>query len=149
MNNMETFWSTSHVSRRQSSYLESLYESYLDQILSSDDWKIYFDSLPKINGLKKRRIPSRIINQSLKRRGQSSIKHIYYYQASSKQVKVIQLIQAYRNRGHQKAKLDPLGIKPVRHCEDLDLNFHDLDESNLSDIFDTDTLMIGKESATL
>jgi len=59
------------------------------------------------------------------------------------------LIQAYRNRGHQKAKLDPLGLKPIRHCDDLDLSFYDLDESNLSDVFDTDTLKIGKDSATL
>ena len=30
MNNMETFWSTSHAAGAQSSYLESLYESYLE-----------------------------------------------------------------------------------------------------------------------
>ena len=51
MNNMETFRSTSHAAGAQSSYLESLYESYLDNPLSiPEDWKIYFDSLPQING---------------------------------------------------------------------------------------------------
>ena len=43
MNNMETFWSTSHAAGAQSSYLESLYESYLENPSSvPDDWKIYF-----------------------------------------------------------------------------------------------------------
>ena len=42
-----------------------------------------------------------------------------------------------------------MGLKPIRHCDDLDLSFYDLDESNLSDVFDTDTLKIGKDSATL
>ena len=51
MNNMETFWSTSHAAGAQSSYLESLYESYLENPSSvPDDWKIYFESLPSING---------------------------------------------------------------------------------------------------
>ena len=68
---------------------------------------------------------------------------------NSKQVRVIQLIQAYRNRGHQKANLDPLRLKKIRHCDDLDINFHGLDNSNLSESFDTDTLKIDKSSATL
>ena len=36
---METFWSTSHAAGAQSSYLESLYESYLENPSSvPDDW---------------------------------------------------------------------------------------------------------------
>ena len=51
---METFWSTSHAAGAQSSYLESLYESYLENPSSvPDDWKIYFESLPSINGAQK------------------------------------------------------------------------------------------------
>ena len=151
MNNMETFWSTSHAAGAQSSYLESLYESYLDNPSSvPDDWKIYFDSLPKIDGVEKEISHQEIINKFKEEEVNPSIQKISNYSKThSKQVKVIQLIQAYRNRGHQKAQLDPLGLKPVRHCDDLDLDFHDLDESNLSDTFETDTLMIGKESATL
>ena len=51
MNNMETFWANSHAAGAQSSYLESLYESYIENPTSvPDDWKIYFDSLPVVNG---------------------------------------------------------------------------------------------------
>src|SRR5210317_1832647 len=150
MNNMETFWSTSHAAGAQSSYLESLYESYLDNPLSvPDDWKIYFDSLPRVNGSKKEVSHKEIVNRFKEAEVNPSIKPAIRSSVNSNQIQVIKLIQAYRNRGHQKAKLDPLGLKPIRHCDDLDLSFYDLDESNLSDVFDTDTLKIGKDSATL
>ena len=150
MNNMETFWSTSHAAGAQSSYLESLYESYLDNPLSvPDDWKIYFDSLPRVNGSKKEVSHKEIVNRFKEAEVNPPIKPVIRSSVNSNQIQVIKLIQAYRNRGHQKAKLDPLGLKPIRHCDDLDLSFYDLDESNLSDVFDTDTLKIGKDSATL
>ena len=151
MNNMEAFWSTSHTSGAQSSYLESLYELYLkDPTSIPDDWKIYFDSLPRVEGSQGERSHQDVINrfkeepinQPLAVQSEINTTHL-------KQVKVIQLIQAYRNRGHQKAKLDPLGLKLVRHCDDLDLEFHGLDNSDLSELFETDTLKIGKNNATL
>ena len=150
MNNMETFWSTSHAAGAQSSYLESLYESYLDNPLSvPDDWKIYFDSLPRVNGSKKEVSHKEIVHRFKEAEVNPPIKPVIRSSVNSNQIQVIKLIQAYRNRGHQKAKLDPLGLKPIRHCDDLDLSFYDLDESNLSEVFDTDTLKIGKDSATL
>ena len=150
MNNMETFWSTSHAAGAQSSYLESLYESYLENPLSvPDDWKIYFDSLPKVNSSQKEVSHKGIINKFKEAKVNPSINPAIRSSINSNQIQVIKLIQAYRNRGHQKAKLDPLGLKPIRHCDDLDLSFYDLDESSLSDVFDTDTLKIGKDSATL
>ena len=151
MNNMETFWSTSHAAGAQSSYLESLYESYLDNPSSiPDDWKIYFDSLPSIAGAQEEVSHKEIIEKFKKEQVNPSTKSISTNAPlNSKQVKVIQLIQAYRNRGHQKAQLDPLGLKPIRHCDDLDIHFHGLDYSDLSDVFETDSLKIGKKTATL
>ena len=148
---METFLSTSHAAGAQSSYLESLYESYLDNPSSiPDDWKIYFDSLPSIAGAQEEVSHKEIIEKFKKEQVNPSTKSISTNAPlNSKQVKVIQLIQAYRNRGHQKAQLDPLGLKPIRHCDDLDIHFHGLDHSDLSDVFETDSLKIGKKTATL
>ena len=148
---METFWSTSHAAGAQSSYLESLYESYLDNPSSiPDDWKIYFDSLPSIAGAQEEVSHKEIIEKFKKEQVNPSTKSISTNAPlNSKQVKVIQLIQAYRNRGHQKAQLDPLGLKPIRHCDDLDIHFHGLDHSDLSDVFEIDSLKIGKKTATL
>ena len=151
MNNMETFWSTSHAAGAQSSYLESLYELYLkDPSTVPDDWKIYFDSLPIVSDEQHEvshqeiveRLKEEEINPPINAKSSDNI-------SNSKQVKVIQLIQAYRNRGHYKAKLDPLGLKPTRHCDDLELSFHDLNSSDLSEVFNTDTLKIEKKSASL
>ncbi len=36
-----------------------------------------------------------------------------------RQIGVLQLIAAYRNRGHQKAKLDPLGLAKREDVPDL------------------------------
>ncbi len=151
MNNMEAFRSTSHTAGAQSSYLEFLYESYLEDPLSiPDDWKIYFDSLPQVNGGQEEISHQEVINRFKEEDVNPPIKFISKEgEANSKQVKVIQLIQAYRNTGHQKAKLDPLGLKPIRHCDDLDIGFHGLSTSDLSKIFNTDSLKIGKKSATL
>ena len=151
MNNMETFWSTSHTTGVQSSYLESLYESYLEDPASiPEDWKIYFDSLPSIAGTQEEVSHKEIIEKFKKEEVNPSIKSISTNAPlNSKQVKVIQLIQAYRNRGHQKAQLDPLGLKPIRHCDDLDIHFHGLDHSDLSEVFETDSLKIGKKTSTL
>jgi len=148
---METFWSTSHAAGAQSSYLESLYESYLENPSSvPDDWKIYFESLPSINGAQKDVSHKEVIERFKEDEVNPPIQYApTNIETNSKQVRVIQLIQAYRNRGHQKANLDPLGLKKIRHCDDLDINFHGLDNSNLSESFDTDTLKIDKSSATL
>jgi 2-oxoglutarate dehydrogenase E1 component len=151
MNNMETFWSTSHAAGAQSSYLESLYELYLkDPSTVPDDWKIYFDSLPSVSDEQYEashqeiveRLKEEEVNPPINAQSSDNI-------SNSKQVKVIQLIQAYRNRGHYKAMLDPLGLKPTRHCDDLELSFHDLNSSDLSEVFNTDTLKIEKKSASL
>ena len=148
---METFWSTSHTAGAQSSYLESLYELYLkDPSTVPDDWKIYFDSLPSVSDEEEevshqeiiQRLKEEEINPPINAQSSDNV-------SNSKQVKVIQLIQAYRNRGHYKAMLDPLDLKPTRHCDDLELSFHDLNSSDLSEVFNTDTLKIEKKSASL
>jgi len=151
MSNMEDLWSTSHASGAHSSYLESLYESYLQDSSSiPNDWKLYFDSLQSGQAVESetshkdaiKRIKDRPINPPTKTVDLTSA-------SSYKQVRVIQLIQAYRNRGHQKATLDPLGLKPILHCDDLELEFHGLSSEDLGKTFQTDTLNINKDSATL
>ena len=66
-----------------------------------------------------------------------------------RQGKVIRLIQSYRNRGHLKAKLDPLGMMERRFVEDLDIEFHGLSNEDLDQVFYTDTLDTGSDKSTL
>ena len=129
-------------------YIESLYESYLDNPQSvPEDWRIYFETLPSepsdTKEISHKEIIQRFKSQR-RRRPHSSISP-----GNDKQIRVIQLIQAYRNRGHQRANLDPLGLKEIKPCEDLDLEFHGLDENDLNKKFKTDTLKINGDTATL
>ena len=129
-------------------YIESLYDSFLEDPKSiPEDWRIYFETLPSLpddsNDISHKEIIQRFKSQ--KRSRSNSVKS----PENDKQIRVIQLIQAYRNRGHQRAKLDPLELKKVENCEDLDLGFHGLNESDLDKKFKTDTLKINKDIASL
>ena len=146
---MEKLWKDSHTSAGHSSYLEGLYESYLENPASvSIEWKNFFDELPDNNGSHKDISHKNIINAYKNHRrvlsSSSSTNEI-----NDKQVRVVQLIQAYRNRGHQAAKLDPLGMMERELVPDLTLEYHGLSKEDLKTIFKTDTLEIGTDEASL
>jgi 2-oxoglutarate dehydrogenase E1 component len=124
-----------------------MYELYLenpDQL--SSEWVVFFDNLePK--GINGNRVSHKQIVDEFKNLSRSA--NLSGNIPDARQSKVIRLIQSYRNRGHQKANLDPLGIMDRSEIEDLDLDFHGLSKEDLNDEFYTDTLLIGKEKATL
>ena len=144
---MGEFWESSHISGGHSAYLENMYELYLenpDQL--SSEWVVFFDNLePK--GINGNRVSHKQIVDEFKNLSRSA--NLSGNIPDARQSKVIRLIQSYRNRGHQKANLDPLGIMDRSEIEDLDLDFHGLSKEDLNDEFYTDTLLIGKEKATL
>lgn len=69
--------------------------------------------------------------------------------ANVKQVKVLQLINAYRFRGHQHANLDPLGLWQQENVADLDPSFHDLTEADLQESFNVGSFAGGKDTMKL
>ena len=144
---MGEFWESSHISGGHSAYLENMYELYLenpDQL--SSEWVVFFENLePK--GINGNRVSHKQIVDEFRNLSRSA--NLSGNIPDARQSKVIRLIQSYRNRGHQKANLDPLGIMDRAEIEDLDLEFHGLSKEDLSDEFYTDTLLIGKEKATL
>ena len=146
---MEKFWNDSHTSGGNSAYLESLYESYLDNPASvSLEWKNFFDELPPINDSSEEISHQNIIN-SFKNYRRIASNTSSNNQTNHKQIKVVQLIQAYRNRGHQVASIDPLRMMDREEVPDLDIEYHGLSNDDLQTIFNTDTLNIGKDEASL
>ena len=109
---MSDYMSDSHTSGGHLSYLEDLYESYLQDPNSiSEEWKTYFNDLPFQNGSKKDSSHFDVIKhfQNAPRRSATKVK------ASSQnknplEAKVQTLLKAYRDYGHTGADLDPLGI---------------------------------------
>ncbi len=156
---MELLWSTSHISGGNASYVEALYDTYLyDPNAVDEKWRDYFDQLPRLNASAiSQDTPHSVIREQFKNLAKHKLRTAAVGSDSAasieherKQVKVTQLIQMYRSRGHRKAKIDPLGLKDnTTGLEYLDLSFHGLTPADLDDTFQTGDLFFGKGSATL
>ncbi|MEQ9395463.1 2-oxoglutarate dehydrogenase E1 component [Haliea sp.] len=156
---MELLRRSSHIAGGNASYVEDLYESYLlDPNGVPEQWRDYFDKLPRVDSSSAliQDIPHSTIRdrfaQISKMRVRTEATVAHDSQATEyerKQVKVVQLVSAYRQRGHQKASLDPLNLHTREHIPDLDLSFHQLSAADLETVFQTGSMYIGKTDATL
>ncbi len=138
------------LSADSAAYIEELYEHYLTSPDSvGSDWREYFDKFPKGDQ------PHSNVREQflLLGRNSSRVQSVVQSSVSSehgrRQIGVLQLIAAYRNRGHQKAKLDPLGLAKREDVPDLDLASHGLTKSDLDTVFNAGNLALGKTDATL
>lgn len=153
---MAQFWSTSHISGGNAAYVEDLYDTYLHNPNAvPEEWRNYFEQLPRVNGVVTQDTPHSVIRAQFEQLGKSRVRAVAVAGSGvssdheQKQIKVLQLISSYRFRGHQKAQLDPLGLMQRDPVPDLDLSFHGLTPADLDTSFNTGTLFIGKEQATL
>jgi 2-oxoglutarate dehydrogenase E1 component len=114
-------------------YVEAFYEAWLDEPSSvPQHWQEVFSKL--VDGVdgdtRHRQIEAQF-------RALAANGHYGALTAAEdfKQAGVLRLINAYRVRGHQRARLDPLGISERPQVPDLELGFHSLDESDLDTEF--------------
>ena len=129
-------------------WLEAMYERYLNQPDSLDeDWRACFDTLHANGGAgaeadmesspqKLREYFLRYASEKnrLCRNNLTGIEH------ERKQVQVLQLINAYRFRGHQVANTNPLRERRVSDVAELDLAYHGLGKKDFDLVFDTGSL---------
>jgi 2-oxoglutarate dehydrogenase E1 component len=156
---MELLWRSSHIAGGNATYVEDLYESYLkDPNGVPEQWRDYFDKLPLVESqyVQLEDVPHSVIRDrfakisKMRVRTEATVQHdSQATEYERKQVRVVQLISAYRQRGHQKAELDPLGLAVREHVPDLDLSFHELSTADYDTVFQTGSLHIGKADATL
>ncbi|WP_073437196.1 2-oxoglutarate dehydrogenase E1 component [Halomonas cupida] len=151
---MELMWRSSHVTGSNVHYVEALYEQYLDDPAAvPDEWREYFDQLPSPDGSPSQDSPLTPIRDQFYQLGKQRRTAIAATTGDSeenrKQVKVLQLINAYRFRGHQKANIDPLGLRDPKPVPDLDLSFHQLSKSDLDTSFQTGSFFLGEDEAPL
>ncbi|MEZ9059601.1 2-oxoglutarate dehydrogenase E1 component [Vibrio pelagius] len=149
---MKAWLESSHLAGANATYVEELYELYLsDPDLVSDEWRSVFEELP-VQASEAVEQPHSRVREYFRRLAQET-KH-YSVQVSdpdvdAKQVKVLQLINAYRFRGHQAANLDPLGLWKRDTVAELEPSFHTLTEEDLNETFNVGSYAIGQETMVL
>jgi 2-oxoglutarate dehydrogenase E1 component len=156
---MERLWQSSHIAGGNASYVEDLYESYLlDPNTVPEQWREYFDKLPRVDSsvAQLQDVPHSTVRERFAQISKMRVRTEATVQQDSqateyerKQVKVVQLISAYRQRGHQKATLDPLGLAVREQVADLELQFHELSMADVDTVFQTGSMHIGQADATL
>ena len=145
-------------------WLESMYETYLsDPNQLEITWRQYFDSLPdvkhstlngkKINGhgvvqanqgipfseISPRETHEYFVNYAQQRHTRGTESRVGS-NLEKKQVQVLQLINAYRFRGHQVADVNPLGDRRESYVAELSLDYHGLSERDFELVFETGSL---------
>ena len=91
------------------SYIEDLYERYLEDPKSVDaSWQAIFETLPKSTAPEQPHSTVRDYFRRLARENHGQSITVIDPEASAKLVKVLQFINAYRSRGYIEATLDPL-----------------------------------------
>ncbi|MCH8477544.1 MAG: 2-oxoglutarate dehydrogenase E1 component [Wenzhouxiangella sp.] len=136
---LQAQYQASHLSGANAAYVEELYESWLDDADSvPSHWQQLFADLSGGARDDSRHLAMLEYFRGLGQNGllQSGMPMAEDY----KQAGVLRLINAYRVRGHQRARLDPLNLSERPEVPDLELGFHSLSEADLKTSFHTGSL---------
>jgi 2-oxoglutarate dehydrogenase E1 component len=155
---MQELWKSSQLNGASAAWLESLYEAYLSNPETVDsEWRKFFDGLPKVksgNGSNGGREVSHAEVRDFFRaiakehHAVPTATPSHDIELERKQVHVLQLINAYRFRGHQHAETNPLRNGHKAEVPELDLSYHQLGPTDLNTVFETGSLA-GPELLTL
>ena len=157
---MQQLWESSQLNGASAAWLESLYESYLSDPGSvGHEWRQFFDDLPRVKSTNGGNGAGREVPHNEIRNYFRAIAKEYHpvptatpshdLELERKQVHVLQLINAYRFRGHQQANTNPLGNGRTQpNVPELNLAYHQLSEADLNTVFETGSLA-GPECLTL
>lgn len=147
---MQAWLESSHLAGGNAAYIEELFEVYLDDPTAvGEEWRKFFDELPHEGT---RDTKHSVIRDEFRELAKNKLKQagtVVTGAPDLKQVKVLQLINAYRFRGHQHAKLDPLDLWKQAEVPDLSLEYHELTKSDYDQEFNVGSLAVGKETMKL
>lgn len=143
---------SSHLYSGNADFIEQLYERYLRDPTSIDsEWRDYFNSLQDASaGVDVPHSPVQEAFYQAAKPGNSGSRSRAGADNGShqKQVAVLQLINAYRFRGHSQATLDPLEQHPRPPVPELDPAYHQLGAADMDTVFHTGS-MFGVDEAPL
>lgn len=141
---IERMRNTSHLSSGSVAYIESMYEEYLQNANDvPEEWRNYFSTLKTGGGTGNDIVHSTIVTH-FERLGRNRFKarlekdsDAFLSDHERKQIRVLELINTYRTRGHLRAKIDPLGLQQRPEVPELKLEYHDLSLADLDTDFST------------
>jgi 2-oxoglutarate dehydrogenase E1 component len=139
-----SFIESSSIHGANAPYVEAYYEQFLDDPESVDPgWRAYFrliqdQSAPR--EIAHSEVVARFEKLARSPRRVAAAEAGFDAKAAEKQAGVLRLINYYRVRGHQVARLDPLGLAPTEVIKDLDPAFHGLGPEDMDTVFNTGTL---------
>jgi len=157
---MQELWNSSQLNGASAAWLESLYEAYLSNPETVDpEWRRFFDGLPRVksgnggNGAGRREVAHTEVRDFFRAIAKEhhavpTATPSHDIELERKQVHVLQLINAYRFRGHQHARTNPLSNGYQAEVPELDLAYHQLGPADLNAVFETGSLA-GPELLTL
>ena len=154
---MKQLLSTSYLYGANAPFIEALYESYLVNPASVEPaWRDYFDKLSTLPGAGNYTGPDVVhapIIASFAQRAKDGTLQASSRASSSddKQVKVLQMISAYRFLGNRWAQIDPLKRSERPEVVELDPSYYGFTEADLGQTFSTGSFATatGAEQATL
>ena len=150
-NLLKLFQETSALYGSNATYIEDLYEKFLDNPDSIEaSWREKFTALQSNNthrDIAHSPVVERFAQLASSPSSRLSELQGFTKESVQKQSAVASLINHYRSHGHQLANNNPLG-KSKRNLPDLDPNYYGLSEPDLETLFDTDSIY-GKDRMPL
>ncbi|HEX4895861.1 MAG TPA: 2-oxoglutarate dehydrogenase E1 component [Solimonas sp.] len=149
----QTFIESSSIHGANAPYIEAYYEQFLDDPESVDpSWRAYFRNIQDQSAPRETAhsgIVARFEKLAREPRRLAAAEAGFDARAAEKQAGVLRLINYYRVRGHQAAKLDPLGLAPMEPIADLDPAYHGLGPEDLDTVFNTGSLAVASDRQPL
>lgn len=153
---MQEMQESSYLFSANAGFVEQQYAIFLqDPSALSADWRAFFSELQARGELPADEVDHQAIRDEFRRLAKQShgvsVAAVPPQQKScldAKQVAVLQLINAYRFRGHQHADIDPIGLSEQELVPELHPAFHKLSEDDMDTVFNTGSL-VGDETAPL
>jgi 2-oxoglutarate dehydrogenase E1 component len=152
---MKQMLSNSYLFGANAPFIEEIYEKYLDNPASVEPaWRDYFDKLQNLPGPGQHTGPDVAhgpVIASFAQRAKEGCLHAApaVGENNEKQIKVLQLINAYRFLGNRWAQLDPLKRQERPSVAELEPSYYGFTEADLGARFNTGSFEMGAEQVSL
>lgn len=147
--NFEDWLASSPFGGSNQTYVEEIYEQYLENPANVDaSWRAIFDTLPKTQVVEQPHSQVRDYFRKLARENVPESVTVIDPEASAKQVRLLQWINAHRFRGYLEAKLDPINYYrwKISVVPELDYRHHGFTEADLNETVTIGKYVYGKET---